>query len=163
LLSAGVTACGREQPAPPPPPLGSSAGGSTRPPPLPKCEGTGHWEPCTVSDRLERAGLAPQRRDTVRYPWLRVAGQTWTLGGATLHVFRYADSTARHSDFVTLDSLRARPRADTTITWPAPPTLLVNDNLLAILLSDNGEQVERVSLALTAGPPPKPTPTPSAK
>ena len=33
--------------------------------------------------------------------------------------------------------------------------MLVNDNLLAILLSENDEKVERVSLALTAGPPPK--------
>ena len=109
-------------------------------------------------DRLERAGLAPQRGDTIRFPFLTAAGQTWRLGRATLHVFRYRDSIARHTDFAALDSLHARPRGDTVTTWPGTPTLLVNDNLLAILLSDNDEQVERVSLALTAGPPPKATP-----
>jgi hypothetical protein len=108
-----------------------------------------------VFDRLERAGLAPQRGDTIRVPFIRSAGQTWRLGRATIHVFRYRDSVARHADFVALDSLRARPRNDTVTTWPGTPTVLVNDNLLAILLSDNAEQVERVSLALTAGPPPK--------
>jgi len=88
-------------------------------------------------------------------PFLKVSGQTWRLGAATIHVFRYRDSVARHSDFVRLDSLHARPAGDTLTTWPGTPTVLVNDNLLAILLSDNEEQVERVSLALTAGPPPK--------
>ena len=128
------------------------------PPPLPSCPGTGHWESCTVFDRLERAGLAPQRGDTVRFTFLHVAGQTWRLGRATIHVFRYRDSVARHMDFTALDSAHARPRGDTLATWPGTPTVLVNDNLLAILLSDNAEQVERVSLALTAGPPPKAMP-----
>lgn len=122
---------------------------------LPGCAGTGHWEPCTVFDRLERAGLAPQKGDSVRLPFLSVGGQTWRLGAATIHVFRYRDSVARHRDFVKLDSLHARPAGDTITTWPGTPTMLVNDNLLAILLSENGEQVERVSLALTAGPPQK--------
>jgi len=123
--------------------------------PLPTCPGTGHWESCTVFDRLERAGLAPQRGDTLRLPFLDAAGQTWRLGKATIHVFRYRDSLARRADFVALDSAHARPVGDTVTTWTGTPTLLVNDNLLAILLSDNEEQVERVSLALTAGPPPK--------
>lgn len=129
------------------------------PAPLPTCPGTGHWEACTIFDRLERAGLAPQRGDSVRMAFLRIGGQTWRLGRATLHVFRYRDSVARHDDWVMLDSVTARPRTDTVTTWQGTPTLLVNDNLLAILLSDNGEQVDRVSLALTAGPPPKATPT----
>ena len=122
---------------------------------LPTCPGTGHWEPCTVFDRLERAGLAPQRGDTVHFPFLRIAGQTWRLGAATIHVFRYRDSVARHADFASLDSAFARPVGDTVTSWPGTPTMLVNDNLLAILLSENAEQVERVSLALTAGAPPK--------
>ncbi len=128
------------------------------PAPLPTCPGTGHWEPCTVFDRLTRAGLAPQRADSVRFDFLRVGGETWKLGTATIHIFRYRDSVARRSDVSTLDSARARPAGDTVTTWPGTPTMLVNDNLLAILLSDNEEQVERVSLALTAGPPPKATP-----
>ena len=152
-----LVACGTAEKKGPPPRVTTDrpAGTYTGPPALPTCPGTGHWEACTVFDRLERAGLAPQRGDTVRYPFLTVAGQTWRLGVATIHVFRYRDSTARHSDFAALDSARVRPRGDTVTAWPGTPTLLVNDNLLAILLSENEEQVERVSLALTAGPPPK--------
>ncbi len=152
-----LCACGaaESKPAPPRVTTDAPAGTYTGPPPLPTCPGTGHWESCTVFDRLERAGLAPQRGDTVRYPFLGVAGQTWRLGIATIHVFRYRDSTARRADFVALDSARVRPAGDTVTAWPGTPTLLVNDNLLAILLSENEEQVERVSLALTAGPPPK--------
>jgi len=153
-LSCGAT----ERPAPPAratPDVVTADGGPAL---LPACVGTGHWEPCTIFDRLERAGLAPQRGDTVSMAFLSVTGQTWRLGRATLHVFRYRDSVARHRDWVTLDSATARPLTDTITKWPGTPTLLVNDNLLAILLSDNGEQVDRVSLALTAGPPPKAIP-----
>jgi hypothetical protein len=154
-----ATACTTADKTPPPsarsvPSVNSSIG----PAPLPTCPGTGHWEPCTVFDRLERAGLAPQRGDTIRTSFLRVPGQTWRLGPATIHVFRYRDSVARRADFLTLDSARAQPVSDTSARWTGSPTLLVNDNLLAILLSDNAQQIERVSLALTAGPAPKPDP-----
>ncbi len=157
-LIAGLlmAACGRSEPKGQPARVTRDApSGYSGPAALPTCPGTGHWESCTVFDRLERAGLAPQRGDTVRFPFLRIAGQTWRLGAATIHVFRYRDSVTRHADFAALDSASARPRGDTVTTWPGTPTMLVNDNLLAILLSENEEQVERVSLALTAGAPPK--------
>ena len=158
-LTAALTACGpadRDNKLAPRDSAGVvRAGSGTGPALLPACPGTGHWEPCTVFDRLERAGLAPQRGDSLRLPFLTVDGQTWRLGAATIHVFRYRDSLARHRDVAPLDSLHARPTGDTLTSWPGTPTLLVNDNLLAILLSENEEQVERVTLALTAGPPPK--------
>jgi len=155
-LVAALTSCGpSERTSRQPARVTADVAAGPGPAQLPSCPGTGHWEPCTVFDRLERAGLAPRKGDSLRVPFLKVSGQTWRLGAATIHVFRYRDSVARHSDFVRLDSLHARPAGDTLTTWPGTPTVLVNDNLLAILLSDNEEQVERVSLALTAGPPPK--------
>ena len=159
-LTATLTACGPADRAKKLPPRAEKAvvvkaGSGPGPALLPACPGTGHWEPCTVFDRLERAGLAPQKGDSLRLPFLTVEGQTWRLGAATIHVFRYRDSLARHGDFAALDSLHARPTGDTLTSWPGTPTVLVNDNLLAILLSENEEQVERVTLALTAGPPPK--------
>ena len=39
------------------------------------------------------------------------------------------------------------------ITWIKPPTLITSNNLAAILLSDSGEEIERVANALTAGLP----------
>ena len=159
-LTATLIACGSADKNNRLPPRDGSAGvtraeAGPGPAVLPACPGTGHWEPCTVFDRLERAGLAPQRGDSLRLPFLTVEGQTWRLGAATIHVFRYRDSLARHGDFAALDSLHARPTGDTLTAWPGTPTVLVNDNLLAILLSDNEEKVERVTRALTAGPPPK--------
>jgi hypothetical protein len=159
LLCLGVlSACTAKDKRTPPAARASPATATpaSRPAPLPQCPGTVHWESCTVFDRLERAGLAPQRGDTIRFPFLTVAGQTWRIGKATIHVFRYRDSLSRRTDWIALDSTRALPKGDTLPAWSGTPTLLVNDNLLAILLSENGEQIERVSLALTAGPPPKP-------
>jgi hypothetical protein len=158
-IASGCDSAPSREPAPLPRALpGAAAGGG--PTPLPVCAGTGHWESCTVFDRLERAGLAPQRGDTIRVAFLRSAGQTWRLGPATIHVFRYRDSVARRADSELLDSLQARPRGETLPAWHGTPTLLTNDNLLAVLLSDNAQQIERVSLALTAGPPPKAEPAP---
>jgi hypothetical protein len=158
LMTVIVSSCGSKKSSPPPPSAATSTTAApSGPAPLPTCAGTGHWENCTVFDRLERAGLAPQRGDTIRFPFLTVAGQTWRVGKATLHVFRYRDSTARRVDFVALDSATVRPHGDTLPVWTGTPTLLVNDNLLAILLSENEHQIERVGLALTAGPPQKPT------
>lgn len=160
--AAGVVilaGCGSPEPKGQPPRVTRDVPrGDSGPAVLPACPGTGHWEPCTVFDRLERAGLAPQRADSVRFSFLRIAGQTWRLGAATIHVFRYRDSVTRHADFEALDSASARPAGDTVTIWPGTPTVIVNDNLLAILLSENAEQVERVSLALTAGAPPKAPP-----
>jgi hypothetical protein len=156
MLSWFAAACGPADKQAAPPSAAPARVSAAPAPPLPTCPGTGHWEACTVFDRLERAGLAPQRGDTVRFPFLHIAGQTWRLGTATIHVFRYRDSVSRHSDSALLDSATARPAGDRVTTWPGTPTLLMNDNLLAILLSENEQQVERVSLALTAGPPPRP-------
>jgi hypothetical protein len=157
-LGVALLACRSREAAPIPPPAERTASTNTLPPPLPTCPGTGHWEPCTVFDRLERAGLAPIRADSLRLAYLRVAGQTWKIGRGTIHIFRYADSAARRADFLTLDSARIRPRGDSIPVWGDSATLLVNDNLLAILLSGNAQHVERVTLALTAGPTPKASP-----
>lgn len=138
---------------------GTTAGATTArpapPPASPTCLGTGHWEECTLPDRLERAGLVPIARDSIRRPWLAVPGRTWQLHRSRLHVFRYPDAAAAAQDLATLDTLRAAPARDTTITWPSPVTLLASDNLLAILESTDAVLIERVSLALTAGPTPK--------
>jgi hypothetical protein len=116
------------------------------------CPKVGAWRPCSVRDRLERAGLAPIQRDSVRPPYLSVPGAVYGVGAGQLQVYLYADSTARRRDFAKFDTARVQP-ADTLIQWPAHPTLITSNNLAAILLSDNETQVERVQLALTAGLP----------
>ena len=92
-MVVAMAACGRTEKHQPPPRVAADARAAyVGPAPLPTCPGTGHWEACTVFDRLERAGLAPRRGDTIRFSFLKIGGQTWRLGTATLHVFRYRDS-----------------------------------------------------------------------
>ena len=116
------------------------------------CPLTGAWRPCSVMDRLEHAGLAPVARDSVRHTFLSVPGAVYAVGRGELQLFLYPDSAARARDFVTFDTARVQPPG-TMVTWRAPASLVLSNNLAAILLSDNATQVERVRLALTAGLP----------
>jgi hypothetical protein len=126
-------------------------------PPLPAkpdCPNTGKWKLCTVQDRLEDAGLAPQlANDTVHRAFLHAPGRVFRLGPATLEVYLYADTTSLARDVAKLDTVHVTPR-DTTVTWSTPPVFVRTGNLAAILLSSDDRQIERVQDALTAGLPP---------
>ena len=154
LLAAAVLGCsaepGRERPAEQA--GGQEAVGAPGVAADDLCPKTGAWRPCSVLDRLERAGLAPQAGDSVRHEFLSVPGVSYRVGGSALQVFLYADSTDRRRDMTALDSSRAAPAA-AAVDWPARPTLIASNNLLAILLSDSERHIERVQLALTAGLP----------
>ena len=116
----------------------------------PSCALGSLWEQCSVRDRLERAGLAPQPGDTVRHPFLHVPGLRYKVGDAELQAFVYGSPAMRERDTAPLDSVRAAPPGTET-TWERPPTLITSENLAAILIGGNQRQVERVTLALTAG------------
>jgi hypothetical protein len=117
------------------------------------CVKVGLWSDCNVADRLERAGLIARRTDQpVRHDYLSVAGTAYRIGNDELQVFIYPSAEARERDSMRLDSTTAAPpgaRRD----WPSTPTLIVSNNLLAIMLSRREQQIERVQLALTAGLP----------
>lgn len=104
-----------------------------------------------MEERLDRAGLAP-RRDSVavRQPFMHVPGVRFHVGGAELQVYVYPDSAARARDTGPLDTLTVSPPS-APVTWPAPASLIVSNNLAAILLAQNDRQRERVRLALEAG------------
>jgi len=91
-------------------------------------------------------------RDSVRQPFLSVPGAVYAVGAGELQVYLYPDSTARRRDFANVDTVRVQP-AGSAVAWRATPTLMVSNNLAAILLSDSETQIERVRLALTAGLP----------
>ena len=114
------------------------------------CPAGALWAQCSVRERLERSGLAPQPVDTVRHAFLHVPGQRYRLGDAELQAFVYESAAMRERDTAPLDSIRAAPPGTET-TWERPPTLITSGNLAAILLGGNARQVERVTLALTAG------------
>jgi hypothetical protein len=117
------------------------------------CVKVGLWSDCNVADRLERAGLIARRvSQRVRHDYLSVAGTAYRIGNDELQVFIYPSAEARERDSMRLDSTTAAPRGARQ-DWPSTPTLIVSNNLLAILLSRREQQIERVQLALTAGLP----------
>jgi hypothetical protein len=118
------------------------------------CPETGRWAPCSVEQRLEDAGLVPKPADDdpSRRDGFSVPGLRYTLGRSRLELFVYADAAAAARDFAALDTVRAAPPGDLG-DWGGPPHLMRSANLLAVLVTLNERQAERVWLALTAGPP----------
>ena len=86
----------------------------------------------------------------MRHPFLSVPGTSYLLGTHELQVFIYPDSVAANRDFAALDTVAVAPRGG-TMKWSSKPTLIRNNNLLAVLLGQNALQIERVQRALMAG------------
>jgi hypothetical protein len=119
------------------------------------CPPTGLWSNCAVFDRLDHAGLAPRRDSSagrVDLPPLTAAGSRILLGNSQLDVFVYPDANAREADEKRLDHSKFIEATDEP-TLRGEATLIRNVNLLGVLHSRNDHQRERVSDALTAGPP----------
>lgn len=127
----------------------ASAGASTQP----ICPATGMWAPCSVMERLGRAGLAPQRDSAaVRVGSLSQPGIRVTIGSSELDLFFYANAADRERDERRLDK-KQFVEAGEQPTLRREATLIRSVNLLALLRSINDRQRERVADALTAGPP----------
>ena len=122
------------------------------------CPANGQWSECAVFDRLDHAGLAPRRDSSagaIDLPPLTQRGTRLIVGNAELDVFIYPDTTRRAQDEARLDrSQYIEASAEPTLRGEA--TLIRNVNLLAVLRSRNDHQRERVSDALSAGPPQAP-------
>lgn len=155
-VAALATACGhsekaRSAAASATPTSGAAAtpGGGGKP----ACPANGLWASCSILERLDRAGLAP-RRDSgdVREDPLTQPGVRVRLGNASVELFIYADSAARKADQAKLDR-RKFITADQEPSLAGERTVIVSANLLALLDSRNDHQRERVSDAITAGPP----------
>jgi hypothetical protein len=124
------------------------------------CPAWGNWEPCSVENRLTAAGLVVKRRDApVRQSFLHVPGVVYDASNAEIQVYLYGTAADRARDTEQLDTVAVAPRGQTAV-WKEPPTLVVSNNLAAVILTVNGRQAERISLALGAGMPLKPPPKP---
>ena len=117
------------------------------------CPATGNWAECSVFERLDRAGLAPRRDSAgVTEAPLSPKGYLLRVGNSELELYVYADPAAREREEAKLDRTKY-------LEYPAPltmrpqPTLIRSANLIAVLHSRNEHQRERVSDAITAGPP----------
>ncbi len=121
----------------------------------PACPMEGDWTPCAVEERLVRAGVVIEKQPApTSYPFFTVPGVTYNVGSAEheLLVFLYPSAAARERDTAKLDSATVSPRG-THVAWRTPPTLVVSNNLAAVILSLNDRTVERLALALDAGLP----------
>ena len=123
------------------------------------CPATGHWAKCSVLYRLDRAGLAPHLDSAATPDEKSLSGSSFVVkigSQARLEAFLYPDSAARIADEKKLDKSKL-VSATAPQTILRERTLIENDNLVALLTSINDHQRERVSDALTAGPPQPPS------
>jgi hypothetical protein len=88
----------------------------------------------------------------VRHDFLSVPGTTYTMHNAEVQIFLYPDAGARKRDTDPIDTTIVAPPGKRVI-WPKPATLVVSNNLAAIILTLNGRLGERLALAIGAGLP----------
>jgi hypothetical protein len=77
---------------------------------------------------------------------------TFLAGGGELHAWIYADSTSRRAVTEALDPTTATPRG-ASIPYELPITLVVQNNLAAVISGGLERNHERITLALQAGLP----------
>lgn len=105
------------------------------------------WNLASVEEVLRKAGLNPVRKGTIRQPFLPGAGVLYEVGRAELQVYIYADAGAVARDTDPLDTSRVAPPT-MQISWRMPPALIVDNNLVAILLTRDESLRRRVKVAI---------------
>jgi hypothetical protein len=154
-------ACGRSRSEPTVDTLGvalsnPSTGSDTSSQTANACPRTGLWAQCSVEKRLSQSGFVVRRMpDSVkRRSGFSVMPTPYLLGRARLDVFIYPTADAVANETSRLDTALAGPRGVKS-QWGVgvQPTFVRSANLIAVFLTDNPTQSERLSLALTAGPP----------
>jgi hypothetical protein len=118
------------------------------------CPRTGRWAICTVEKRLEQSGFVPRRveNENLRRLGFTVPPAVYLLGRARLEIFLYPDESALARDLGSMDTVAVAPRGENN-DWEIPPRFIRSGNLIAVFLTRNEQQAERLTLAITAGPP----------
>ena len=107
------------------------------------------WDLAKVQEALTASGIVPVTlTDSLSQPFMSAVGRVFNVAGATLQVFIYGDAGARGRDTDRLDSLTVAP-AGMRILWIAPPSLVVQNNLAAIILTNDDNLQHRIRDALT--------------
>ena len=112
----------------------------------------GEWQPCSIEKRLTDAGFVPIDKGAAPSGIFPVAGRTYALGSAQLHVYIFKSAKEREQAVAAVDTTTVSRRGSAA-PWPLAPTFITSNNLVAVLVSDNARQIERVQLAITAGLP----------
>ena len=120
------------------------------------CPRTGLWAQCSVEKRLSQSGFVVRALpdSARRRSGFSVIPLAYLLGRSRLDVFIYPTADAAARDAASLDTAIAGPRgARNQWGFGVQPTFVRSANLLAVYLTDNATQSERLTLALTAGAP----------
>ena len=120
------------------------------------CPRTGLWAQCSVEKRLSQSGFVVRALpdSARRRSGFSVVPLAYLLGRSRLDVFIYPTANAAARDAASLDTTIAGPRgARNQWGFGVQPTFVRSANLLAVYLTDNATQSERLTLALTAGAP----------
>lgn len=120
------------------------------------CPRTGLWARCSVEKRLSQAGyvVRPLTGSAKRRNGFSVEPIAYMLGPSRLEVFIYPTTDAVTRAVQGLDTALVGPRGAPS-QWGigVHPTFVRSANLIAVFLTDNPTQSERLTLALTAGAP----------
>lgn len=118
----------------------------------PACVLEGEWQLCRIEKRLTDAGFVPIKKGAAPAGVFDVEGTTYALGAAELHVYLFPSGVERETGIAAIDTVTVT-RGPGASPWSMQPTLITSNNLVAVLLSDNGRLIERVQNAITAGLP----------
>ena len=117
------------------------------------CEHTGQWSECTLERRLKQQGFVVKRvEEDVSRAGFSPSPTVYMLGSSRLEAFFYKSEAELAKDLQQIDTVAAAPKG-TTASWPSTPIFIRSANLAAVFLGQNPRQVERLTLAITAGPP----------
>ena len=108
------------------------------------------WDAATVEGQLRGAGLTPMgTREIVRQSFLSVPGVVFRIPGADVQAYVYGDAGAVARDAGPIDTTRVAPPT-MMIEWRMRPHLVTDNNLLAIVLTDDERLAARIRTALRA-------------
>ena len=116
------------------------------------CVSEGAWQACSVEKRLTDAGFVPIKKGNAPAGLFDVPGTTYALGPAELSVYVFGSAKDREAASAAIDTVTVTKGGGAS-PWSMPPTFISSNNLIAVLVSDNGRLIERVQLAITAGLP----------
>lgn len=108
------------------------------------------WDVASVEQQLRAAGLAPTgQREVLRQPFLSVPGVIFRVPGADVQAYVYADAGAVARDAAPIDTVRVAPPT-MMIEWRTRPHLVTDNNLLAIVLTDDERLARRIRTVFVA-------------
>ena len=105
------------------------------------------WTPANLEEGLRKSGLNPVKGGPVKQPFLGGEGILYQIGSAELQVYFYADAGAVARDTDPLDTTRVAP-PNMQVGWRMPPTLIVDNNMAAILLTRDDTLRRKITAAI---------------